>query len=103
MHDTLIDSVINKRIEEAEIQGDISLLQQHLSPNYDEHVHRIVYQALGRIGGLRSLRILVAAASAETSDETKQVILEALADAVWVRSPLEGCTKNNPKTVLHFA
>ncbi|MCI8472228.1 MAG: HEAT repeat domain-containing protein [Clostridiales bacterium] len=103
MHDTLIDSVINKRIEEAETQGDISLLQQHLSPNYDEHVHRIVYQALGRIGGLRSLRILVAAASAETSDETKQVILEALADAVWVRSPLEGCTKNNPKTVLHFA
>ncbi len=103
MHDTLIDSVINKRIEEAEIHGDISLLQQHLSPNYDEHVHRIVYQALGRIGGLRSLRILVAAASAETSDETKQVILEALADAVWVRSPLEGCTKNNPKTVLHFA
>lgn len=103
MHDTLIDSVINKRIEEAETQGDISLLQQHLSPNYDEHVRRIVYQALGRIGGLRSLRILVAAASAETSDETKQVILEALADAVWVRSPLEGCTKNNPKTVLHFA
>lgn len=89
MHDTLIDAVINKRIEEAEAQGDISLLQQHLSPNYDEHVHRIVYRALGRIGGLRSLRILVAAASVETSDETKQVILEALADAVWARSPLE--------------
>lgn len=89
MHDTLIDSVISKRIEEAEAQGDIDLLRQHLSPNYDERVHRIVYRALGRIGGLRSLRILVAAASAETSDETKQVILEALADAVWARSPLE--------------
>lgn len=89
MHDTLIDAVINKRIEEAEAQGDINLLQQHLSPNYDEHVHQIVYRALGRIGGLRSLRILVAAASVETSDETKQVILEALADAVWARSPLE--------------
>ena len=37
MHDTLIDSVISKRIEEAAAQGDVSLLQQHLSPNYDEH------------------------------------------------------------------
>ena len=89
MHDTLIDSVISKRIEEAAAQGDVSLLQQHLSPNYDEHVHRIIYRSLGRIGGLKSLRILVAAASVETSDETKQVILEALADAVWARSPME--------------
>lgn len=89
MHDTLINSVISKRIEEAAAQGDIQLLQKHLSANYDEQVHRIVYRALGHIGGLKSLRILVAAASSETSDETKQVILEALADAVWVRSSLE--------------
>ena len=89
MHDTLIDAVINKRIEEAAAGGDIDLLRQHLSPNYDEQVHRLVYRALGRIGGLKSLRILVAAASSETSDETKQAILEALADAVWARSSLE--------------
>ncbi len=89
MHDRLIDSVVRKRIEEAAAGGDIDLLRRHLSPSYDEQVHRLVYRALGQIGGLKSLRILVAAAASETSDETKQVILEALADAVWARSSLE--------------
>lgn len=89
MSDTLIHGVVKKRIEEAEAAGDVALLQQHLSANYDEQVHQAVYRALGHIGGMKSLRILVEAASSETSDETKSVILEALADAVWARSPLE--------------
>lgn len=88
MSDTLIHGVVNKRIEEAEAAGDVKLLQQHLSANYDEQVHRAVYRALGHIGGMKSLRILVEAASRETSDETKGVILEALADAVWARSQM---------------
>ena len=87
--DTLIDEVIHKRIEEAAAAGDIALLQKHLSENYDEQVRRTVYKALGRIGGLKSLRILVSAAAGETSDETKGVILEALADAVCARSLLQ--------------
>ena len=87
--DTLIEEVIHKRIEEAAAAGDIPLLQKHLSANYDEAVHRAVYQALGRIGGLKSLRILVSAAAKETSDETKSVILEALADSVCTRASLQ--------------
>lgn len=87
--DTLIDEVIHKRIEEATVAEDILLLQKHLSPNYDEAVHRAVYRALGHIGGLKSLRILVSAAAKETSDETKSVILEALADAVCARASLQ--------------
>ncbi len=89
MMDTLIDEVIHKRIEEAAAAEDIPLLQKHLSANYDEQVHRAVYKALGQIGGLKCLRILVAAAAGETSDATKSVILEALADAVCARTPLQ--------------
>ena len=87
--DTLIDEVIPKRLEAAAAAGDIALLLKHLSENYDEQVRRTVYKALGRIGGLKSLRILVSAAAGETSDETKGVILEALADAVCARTLLQ--------------
>ena len=80
MSDTLIHGVVNRRIEEAEAAGDVTLLQQHLSANYDAQVHQAVYRALGHIGGMKSLRILVEAASRETCDETKRVILEAMTD-----------------------
>ncbi len=49
MSDKLINGAVLRRIEKAEDNGDIKLLEEHLTSNYDVEVHEAVYAALLRL------------------------------------------------------
>lgn len=50
MSDKLINGAVLRRIEKAEDDGDVKLLEEHLKSNYDTQIHAAVYEALKRMG-----------------------------------------------------
>ena len=48
--DRLINSAVLRRIQRAESEGDIGLLEKHLKSNYDVEIHNAVRAALMRLG-----------------------------------------------------
>ncbi len=50
MSDRLINSAVLRRIEKAESEGNVELLEEHLKINYDPEIHNAVYAALIRLG-----------------------------------------------------
>ncbi len=50
MSDKLINRIVLQRLEKAEKEGDIELLEEHLKTNYDVEIHSAVYEALVRLG-----------------------------------------------------
>ncbi len=49
MSDKLINGAVLRRIEKAEDNGDVKLLEEHLTSNYDVEIHEAVYAALLRL------------------------------------------------------
>lgn len=49
MGDKLINGAVLRRIEKAETAGDVKLLEEHLTSNYDVEIHKAVYAALVRL------------------------------------------------------
>lgn len=49
MGDKLINGAVLRRIKKAENDGDVKLLEEHLTSNYDVEIHRAVYAALVRL------------------------------------------------------
>jgi hypothetical protein len=47
--DKLINGAVLRRIKKAENDGDVKLLEEHLTSNYDVEIHRAVYAALVRL------------------------------------------------------
>ncbi len=50
MSDMLINRIVLQRLERAESEGDVELLEEHLKSNYDFEIHNAVYAALVRLG-----------------------------------------------------
>lgn len=50
MKDKLINNAVMARLEKAENEGDVELLEEHLTYNYDVEIHNAVYAALVRLG-----------------------------------------------------
>lgn len=50
MSDKLINRIVLQRLERAEKEGDIELLEEHLKTNYSVEIHNAVYEALVRLG-----------------------------------------------------
>lgn len=48
--DKLINRIVLQRLEKAENEGDVELLEEHLKTNYDVEIHNAVYEALVRLG-----------------------------------------------------
>ena len=48
--DRLINSAVLRRLEKAESEGNVELLEEHLKSNYDLEIHNAVYAALVRLG-----------------------------------------------------
>lgn len=49
MSDRLINSTVLRRLERAESEGNVELLEKHLKSNYDPEIHNAVYAALVRL------------------------------------------------------
>ena len=50
MEQKLINNAVLRRLEKAESDGDVKLLEKHLQTNYDVIIHEEVYAALVRLG-----------------------------------------------------
>ena len=50
MSKKLINRIVLQRLEKAESEGDVELLEEHLKSNYDVEIHSAVYEALIRLG-----------------------------------------------------
>ena len=50
MSDKLINRIVLQRLEKAESEGDVELLEEHLKSNYSVEIHSAVYEALVRLG-----------------------------------------------------
>ncbi len=53
MASKLINGAVLRRLEKAESEGNVELLREHLTSNYDIEIHNAVYAALIRMGKLK--------------------------------------------------
>lgn len=54
MSNKLINRIVLQRLEKAEREGNVELLEEHLKTNYDVEIHSAVAEALARLGRKKS-------------------------------------------------